>query len=346
MVDSVTVGKVGDVWNSGGDKLDTAKTMEWLVKQWTLNTEQKRAFDIVASHTMKEKAAQLLMYLGGLGSTGKLRVLNVLRDFFSGIGESGRFRLAAYTGMAARNIRGATLHSLLQMSKSGRRSSVKAKRELRDMWDGVDYLFIDEVSMIGCEMLHNISSILTEAKGKTCAFGGVNMILARDFTQLPPIGDVRLYKNINTCGTTSGASKRAQAKVLGKLLWLSIETVVILQEVVRQGGVGNEQFVGLLHHMRTGVCTREDNELLKGRVLREVDLSVDNKWRMAPVIVSNNTTRDAINVRATHAFVERTGRNVQWYHALDMHKRSEIKDPVLIDNLERQHSGQMKHRLR
>ena len=67
---------------------------------------------------------------------------------------------------------------------------------------------------------------------------------------------------------------------------------------------------------------------------------------MVPVIISNNTMRDAINVRAMHAFAERTGRDVQWYHALDMHKRSEIKDPVLIENLEKQHSGQMKHQLR
>ena len=216
----------------GGDKIDVIEMMECLVKEWTLNMEQKKVFNTVACHTMEEKEPQLLMYLGGPGGTGKSRVVNALQEFFSQIGESRHFRLAVSTGMAARNIGGATLHSLLQMSESGKCSSVKAKRELQDMWDGVDYLFIDKVSMIGCEMLHNISSILTEVKGKTCAFGGVNMILAGDFAQLPPIGDVQLYKNINTCGTTSGASKRAQAKVLGKLLWLSVEMVVILQEVV------------------------------------------------------------------------------------------------------------------
>ena len=51
---------------------------------------------------------------------------------------------------------------------------------------GVDYLFIDEVSMIGCEMLHNISRALTEAKGSMMAFGGVNVIFAGDFAQLTP----------------------------------------------------------------------------------------------------------------------------------------------------------------
>ena len=75
----------------------------------------------------------------------------------------------------ARNIGGATLHSLLQMNESG--------RELSAMWEGVDYLFADEFSMLGCEMLHKISRALTEAKGSTGAFGGLNVIFAGDFHQ-------------------------------------------------------------------------------------------------------------------------------------------------------------------
>lgn len=214
------------------------------------------------------------------------------------------------------------------------------------MWDRVDYLFIDEVSMIGCEMLHNISSLLMEATGKTCVFGGVNVVLAGDFAQLPPISDVRLYKNMNISGVASGASKQAQAKVLGKLLWLSIETIIILREVVRQSVSENKQFIDLLQHLRTGICTWEDYGLLKSRVLQEVGLTVDEEWWMALVIVSNNAMRDVINVKVTQAFAARTGRNLQWYHAVDMHKRLEIKDPGLIEKLEKQHSGQTKHRLR
>lgn len=79
------------------------------------------------------------------------------------------------------------------------------------MWDGVDYLSVDEASMIGCEMLHNISSVLTEVKGRTAAFGGVNVVFAGDFAQLPLIGDVRLYKNIDTRKTTMGLTNKAHA---------------------------------------------------------------------------------------------------------------------------------------
>lgn len=326
--------------------VDASAAMEQVRQKWTLNTEQKRVFDIVARHTTIERPEQLLMYLGGPGGTGKSRVVNALREYFDMQGESRCFRLAAYTGVAARNIGGATLHALLQLNESGRTMSNKAKRDLAAMWDGVDYLFIDEVSMIGCEMLHSISNALTEAKGKTCAFGKVNVIFAGDFSQLPPIGDVRLYKKMDTGRIGSGATNRAQAKVLGKLLWLSVETVVVLREMMRQRGSENRRFIDLLGRLRGRVCTIADYELLKTKVLHGRKLVMDRDWQSAPIIVTNNATRDAINVRATVAFAERTGRELCWYDAIDTHKTSKITDPELVKALETQHSGQTKHRLR
>ena len=332
--------------NNQSAERDALSTIEHVVQRWTLNTEQKRAFEIVANHTTLEKPDQLLMYLGGPGGMGKSRVVNALRDFFGLRNQARRFRLAAYTGVAARNIGGATLHALLQMNESGRQASAKGKRDLAAMWDGVEYLFVDEVSMIGCEFLHNISCVLTDAKGKTTAFGGVNVIFAGDFAQLPPIGDVRLYKNMDTTNISSATTNRAQAKVLGKLLWLSVETVVILHETMRQAGSRNGKFVDLLQRLRCGICTYGDYELLKSKLLRGGALAVNDQWRAAPIIVTNNATRDAINIRATEAFAERTGRDLHWYHAIDTHKKSVITDETLIENLEGQHSGQTKHRLR
>ena len=331
---------------SHGEALDATTVVDQTVCKWTLNTEQERAFRIVARHATEEKPRQLLMYLGGPGGTGKSRVVNALRDFFDLRNGSRRFRLAAYTGVAARNIGGATLHALLQMNESGRGASAKTKRDLAAMWDGVDYLFIDEVSMIGCEMLHNISSALTEAKGRTAAFGGVNVIFAGDFAQLPPIGDVRLYKNIDTRKIAMGSSNKAQAKILGRLLWLSVETVVILHETMRQSGSANEGFVELLQRLRNGVCSAGDYAVLMSRTLGKMTSPVDNQWRTAPVIVTSNAVRDAINFKATEAFAERMGRELHWYHAIDTHKKSVITDPALVASLEGQHSGQTKRRLR
>ncbi|KAJ7177008.1 hypothetical protein C8R46DRAFT_832521, partial [Mycena filopes] len=81
-----------------------------------LNAEQARAFSIVAGHSqLPDTAKPLRMHLGGPGGTGKSRVIDALQDYFVSRGEARRFRLSSYTGVAARNISGMTLHSALMM---------------------------------------------------------------------------------------------------------------------------------------------------------------------------------------------------------------------------------------
>ncbi|KAJ3846649.1 hypothetical protein EV368DRAFT_22801, partial [Lentinula lateritia] len=116
-----------------------------------LNEEQERAFRLIASHTQQEKPDPLRMFIGGPGGTGKSHVISVLKLFFEAQGESRRFRLASYTGVAAKNISGMTLHSALLLSTTtSAKVNSKSRQKLLAMWQGVDYLFIDEVSMLGC----------------------------------------------------------------------------------------------------------------------------------------------------------------------------------------------------
>ena len=82
------------------------------------------------------------MYLGGPGSTGKLRVVNALWEFFGLRVESRRFRLAAYTGVGA-----------------------KERRPRRDVSSGgLSKMFINELSMLGCDMSCNVSQVGLEVK--------------------------------------------------------------------------------------------------------------------------------------------------------------------------------------
>ncbi|KAJ7611288.1 hypothetical protein FB45DRAFT_760671, partial [Roridomyces roridus] len=87
------------------------------VQKWTLNEEQARAFRLIAYHSLQDRPDQLRMLLTGPGGTGKSRVIDALRDLFQLRGESRRLRLAAYTGVAARNISGMTLHSALCLNQ-------------------------------------------------------------------------------------------------------------------------------------------------------------------------------------------------------------------------------------
>ncbi len=105
--------------------IDADKTVNitGLIDKWTLNVEQSRAFRIIAEHSLEKKGHPLRMFLGGPGGTGKSRVINVLRDFFRKRNQKRRFHLASYTGVAARNISGMTLHAALLLNHHGRRGS-------------------------------------------------------------------------------------------------------------------------------------------------------------------------------------------------------------------------------
>jgi hypothetical protein len=319
--------------------------IDHMITEFTLNTEQARAFRIIAQHSTKSNPDPLRMFIGGPGGTGKSRVINTLTEYFTRSQQQRRFRLASFTGIAARNISGTTLHSALclnQREKKGGNSS-KTKRDLHAMWEGVDYLFIDEVSMVGCSLLLKISEALIEAKGNTLPFGGINIIFAGDFAQLPPVGQTRLYSNIDTSRAKS-ANKKGQNDIGGKLLWLSIKTVVIFTEIMRQAGEENEIFVDLLSRLREGRCTSIDYDILSSRVLQHQTIDW-NLWENTPIIVSDNATKDALNEHAAIAFAANTKQPLHWYYCTDTHGNTTITDHDLQQHLYKLSSGQTNQRL-
>jgi len=112
------------------------------------------------------------------------------------------------------------------------------------MWEGVDYLFIDKVSMISCKFLCRISEALSMAKGNTAMFVSFNTIFAVNFAHLSPVRETHLYSHINT--QYQQATTHHQQTVFGKLLWLTVDIVIILHRVERQVGAHNEDFLNLL----------------------------------------------------------------------------------------------------
>jgi hypothetical protein len=126
---------------------DNLINMQKIQSEFTLNEMQTKAYKMIAEHSLTKKPEQLRMYIAGPGGTGKSRVIDAVRQFFHDQNQHTRLRLASFTGVASRNIRGMTLHSALCLNKRKTRSD-KAKAELIAMWQKVDYLIIDEVSMI------------------------------------------------------------------------------------------------------------------------------------------------------------------------------------------------------
>src|SRR6202167_1390360 len=77
------------------------KLIEDVVKKFELTSDQERAFRIVANHAVSPGSEQLMVYVGGMGGTGKSQVIKALMEFYKSRNESHRFVVLAHTGTAA-----------------------------------------------------------------------------------------------------------------------------------------------------------------------------------------------------------------------------------------------------
>lgn len=214
----------------------TDELINTTIKEFQLNTEQERAFRIVTNHAVSPKGEQLKMYMGGMGGTGKTRVIKSLQKFFENRKELHRFIVLGPTGTSAALLAGSTYHSFL-----GLKINDKAKNEnisvaqLKARLEGVDYIFLDEVSMAACHAMYKISAQIAKATDiKDKPFGGISIIFAGDFAQLPPVGGASLYSGGFNPQWNLKINPHYQEAAIGKAIWHQVTTVVILRENMRQ----------------------------------------------------------------------------------------------------------------
>ncbi|KAF9031157.1 hypothetical protein BJ165DRAFT_1319745, partial [Panaeolus papilionaceus] len=128
-----------------GATADGQKYAELSIKEFQLNKEQERAFRIIANHANCTNPEQLQMYIGGMGGTGKSQILKSLIQFFEKRDEKYRFITVAPTGSAAALLGGSTYHSAFGINS---RMSDRQLGPIKARLIGVEYIFLDEVSML------------------------------------------------------------------------------------------------------------------------------------------------------------------------------------------------------
>ncbi|KAJ8481746.1 hypothetical protein ONZ45_g15197 [Pleurotus djamor] len=211
-------------------------------------------------------------------------------------------------------------------------------------WEEIEYLLIDEVSMVGCGLLHDISEALMIAKGSQLAFGGMNVIFCGDFAQLPPVKQLALFTQFDSKRCLS--MKPNDALLLGRNLWLQVDCVVELTEVMRQAGVENAYFISLLNRVRDGKCTEEDHQRLNDRLITKVRPDWDSeRWMNTPVIVYSNEMKDALNTALASAYAFKHDKAFHWYHSEDTYNGQPIVTEKLRHRLNCIDSGRSRQRM-
>src|SRR6266496_759320 len=138
---------------------DEAAIMD-IIKAFMLNAAQEHAFRIIAYHSLGQSKVgpQLLMGVFGEVGMGKSRLIAAIRRWFIAHDRGDEIMVTAYTGTAAFNINGATLHSTCNLpigKKKKKPGPEKAKKLAR-----CHYLIVDEVSMMDCKNLVNLHNNL------------------------------------------------------------------------------------------------------------------------------------------------------------------------------------------
>ncbi len=217
----------------------------------------------------------------GTAGTGKTTTLKCLIKELKKRGLR-KVVVGAYTGVAASNVGlGArTLTDLFRLAKVNEASGELIPLEGEDLdalktdLEDMELLIIDVVSMVRSVLVHEIHCRLREWR---CAcgggaranepFGGIAVILAGDFGQLPPVAVAASLSLLNSDAERHGREQKTANH--GKRLFREFDTVVRLRRIHRQPGAS--QYKESLIRTRDGAMTKDDHELWTQHNLTDAD---------------------------------------------------------------------------
>lgn len=194
------------------------------------------------------------VFLTGPAGSGKTFVLQQCIDWLKAQGKT--VAITASTGIAATHLGGTTIHSWAGIGIKDYLSpqdidNLQQKEHLYKRFRMTDVLIIDEISMLHSYRLDMVDAVLRSFLQTNQPFGGIQIILAGDFFQLPPI---------NRGVVTGKSSNFAFESYVWEQMGLQI---CYLDTVYRQS---NDPLLQVLQEMRAGKLTEQSIELLQERM--------------------------------------------------------------------------------
>ncbi|XP_061190195.1 uncharacterized protein LOC133198054 [Saccostrea echinata] len=254
----------------------------------SLNTKQREFYNHV-TNWIQIRDEPLYAFLTGGAGAGKSVVIDAIfqtlhRILYSKEGENPddiRILLCAHTGKAAYNIKGTTIASAFhrKMYQTQQHMSADELNSFRTKYRNLSVVIIDEISMVGNNMLTFINDRLQQLTGRKQDFGGISIIAVGDLYQLPPVGDKWIFKDLSNPGQS-----------LAKNLWHEHFHMHELTVIMRQKD--DLRFAEMLNRLRENKMTDEDKELIYQHIIRQ-DMQVYPKE--APHLFIENKFVDCFN---------------------------------------------------
>ena len=203
------------------------------------------------------------VFLTGKAGTGKTTFLRRLKER-----SPKRMVVVAPTGVAAINAGGVTIHSFFQFplapyipggSFNTKDEKYRFSKEKKNIIRTLDLLVIDEISMVRADLLDQIDAVLRLHKDRHRPFGGVQLLMIGDLSQLAPVvkdSEWTLLREYYRTPYFFGSHALQQTQ----------HVTIELTHVYRQT---DHTFINILNEVRENRLTSTSLGLLNSRVINE-----------------------------------------------------------------------------
>ena len=224
------------------------------MNEMSINTELDLAWQFV-------ERTGVNVFLTGKAGTGKTTFLRRLKER-----SPKRMVVVAPTGVAAINAGGVTIHSFFQFplapyipggSFNAKDEKYRFSKEKKNIIRTLDLLVIDEISMVRADLLDQIDAVLRLHKDRHRPFGGVQLLMIGDLSQLAPVvkdDEWTLLREYYRTPYFFGSHALQQTQ----------HVTIELQHVYRQT---DHTFINILNEVRENRLTPASLALLNSRVM-------------------------------------------------------------------------------
>ena len=225
------------------------------------------------------------VFLTGKAGTGKTTFLRRLKER-----SPKRMVVVAPTGVAAINAGGVTIHSFFQFplapyipggAFNAKDEKYRFSKEKKNIIRTLDLLVIDEISMVRADLLDQIDAVLRLHKDRHRPFGGVQLLMIGDLSQLAPVvkeNEWTLLREYYHTPYFFGSHALQQTQ----------HVTIELTHVYRQT---DHTFINILNEVRENRLTSESLARLNSRVDNRQQTEADSQFSILNSQFGDGTIR-------------------------------------------------------
>jgi ATP-dependent DNA helicase PIF1 len=246
-----------------------------------LDEDQQTAFDV-------DKDGHNLVVIGQ-GSCGKTFLIKQIVNYLRSKGKT--VTIACSTGIASTHygkLGGTTLHKLSGIGDDRYINEeivhlIKTDERFNDVKDNVqstNTLIIDEISRISSKVLGQVQFICQKVRSSSVLFGNLQVILAGDFLQLPPVANELVGDRGLHCFNVSWFNRCFPHKI--KLNFMHRQSDTTLIKCINALGKGNvsDEDVAFINSLSRSL---ENEEKCVHLFSRNIDVDIHNYTKIQTV---------------------------------------------------------------